>query len=74
MGGMSIFSTQLRLPSELKERLDTLLAQKYAPMSPPSRNSVYVLAIEEFVARLEAEKLPSAEQVRRERGRKSGTG
>lgn len=70
---MSDFSTQLRLPAELKERLDALLEAKYAPMKPPSRNSVFVLAIEQFIARLEAENLSNSEEVRAERGKKSGT-
>ncbi|TDE87354.1 hypothetical protein [Deinococcus sp. S9] len=70
---MSDFSTQLRLPTELKDRLDALLEAKYAPMKPPSRNSVFVLAIEEFVSRLEAENLSSDARDRVRKSRKSAT-
>lgn len=48
---------QTRIPEDLLERLDSLLSEKYAPMSPPSRNSVIVLAVKDLVEKLEAEKV-----------------
>lgn len=50
---MSDYTIGLRLPKPLKERLDTVLKQRYDPLPPPSLNSIFVLAIEEFIAKLE---------------------
>lgn len=64
---------QTRIPEDLLERLDTLLAERYAPMSPPSRNSVIVLAVRDLVEKLEAEKLSKNEQVETEVNKKSAS-
>lgn len=52
---MTEFRSQIRLPRDLKDRLDAVLKQRSAPLAPPSLNSVFVLAIEEFVIKLEHE-------------------
>ena len=64
---------QTRIPEDLLERLDSLLTEKYAPMSPPSRNSVIVLAVRDLVEKLETEKLSSGGQVQTGRDKKSVT-
>ena len=64
---------QTRIPADLLEQLDSLLIEKYAPMSSPSRNSVIVLAVRDLVVKLEAEKLSSGGQVQTGRGKKSAT-
>lgn len=47
---------QTRVPREMFEKLEALLREKYAPMKPPSLNSVVLHGLEWVIANLEAEK------------------